>query len=458
MTTTIAKKKKDQKQKKEQEQKPQLLALTWSLTPALLTPPKVKPVFTILGLQKIEPRRQNKKSEDNTLVGILRKFIREKRIEELEANPDLINDNEWWLTQQDIIYLIRPDIVAAGLKIHEGFGRKNLTSMIAKVCKEFGYTREQLGIITAGRALLYFNGEVKAVGLDDLEDLAKLGICILFIEKEGMAEQLAPYANKVGVAIIHSRGFFVDYAEKLGILAHKYGAHVFFVTDFDVSGLLMALKSHFVIANPGCRIGVDFQTLEELDISREQVEEEYDAYRINKKTGERRPNNHYASLLSGEIEFESAAGDEYLLKVFIDPETLAYLGQKRIEINWVKKAVGNERFWNWIQARMERELKRKKAKNDYTRAADIPDHLEPNEYENLLTQVDGVLDNVTQATNDHIKNQLKAIDGFLQMESVQQQIYDKQSETILANQKVKDIMKALQKVSDEGKKRGWWLP
>jgi len=51
--------------------------------------------------------------------------------------------------------------------------------------------------------------------------LAEKGTDLLIIEKEGVADVLAPFADEKGIAILNTRGFLTEYASDLSELAEK---------------------------------------------------------------------------------------------------------------------------------------------------------------------------------------------------------------------------------------------
>ena len=59
-----------------------------------------------------------------------------------------------------------------------------------------GFKRDELGIIAAERAQLYFKGKSYGVGIDEISDLAQICNRFIIIEKEGAVEALAPFADK----------------------------------------------------------------------------------------------------------------------------------------------------------------------------------------------------------------------------------------------------------------------
>ena len=127
---------------------------------------------------------------------------------------------------------------------------------------KFGKTREELGIFAADRAQVYFKGRSYDVGIDDLDLLMKKGTDLLIIEKEGVAEVLAPFAETYGIALLNTRGFLTDYAKRLSELTES---NIAILTDFDYSGLLIAKKVPNIP-----RIGIDVETLSHFGLNPEE--------------------------------------------------------------------------------------------------------------------------------------------------------------------------------------------
>ena len=110
------------------------------------------------------------------------------------------------------------------------------------------------------RAQLYFRGKTYNVGIDELNELMHLGVDLLIIEKEGVVDVLGPFADRYGIALMYTRGFLTEYASKLSKLAKFHNANIAILTDFDFSGL------HIAVSCPGNipRIGIDLETVKSL--------------------------------------------------------------------------------------------------------------------------------------------------------------------------------------------------
>ncbi|MGA9150797.1 MAG: hypothetical protein WBZ36_09475, partial [Candidatus Nitrosopolaris sp.] len=74
-----------------------------------------------------------------------------------------------------------------------------ITNQIKLECAHLVIKRDELCII-ADREQQYFKGA--------WHDVPKFGIDMLIIGKEGVVEQLAPYADEDGIALLDTRGLF----------------------------------------------------------------------------------------------------------------------------------------------------------------------------------------------------------------------------------------------------------
>jgi DNA topoisomerase VI subunit A len=156
----------------------------------------------------------------------------------------------------------------------------------------------------------------------EIEQLSLYGIALVIIEKEGVAEQLSVFADEKGIALLNTRGFLTEYADILSKKSEKEGCNVAILTDFDASGLVLASK-----APSAYRIGIDFETLQDLGLDVKDVEEEYGP-----------ENKHLKPLQQGGK-----------LSGVYPKEWIDYITTKRVEINSITEALNdNERFWNWI--------------------------------------------------------------------------------------------------------------
>jgi hypothetical protein len=320
-------------------------------------------------------------SEKISARDILIEVLQERWIA-VQKNPDSKRIDKW--TQSTVYYRTRKKMMDRRM---EPVTRKYITEMIREVCREkWGLTREGLGVFAADRAQLYFRGKVYDVGIEELPNLMKKGTDLLIIEKEGVAEVLVPYAANYGIAILNTRGFLTDYAEKLTELSE----HVAILSDFDDSGLLLARDIRNIP-----RIGIDFETINydfRPKLKRENVEEDYD------KPLDKR--NHFTNL-------RDLAEEGHL-----DPkieQVLPYIRDKRIEIDSVLAEVGNERFWNFCLDKLKGLWKNR----NYNRAISIAQDVVPEQIEEFIEDLKEKCNEVTAYRRIEIKAALEDIEGFI---------------------------------------------
>ena len=346
--------------------------------------------------------RNNSSNEEISNIGQLRILIK-KRIGGILNNPELKKIGEW--TQSTTFYILRKILRDKGIDVKD---RKYITSKIKDVCEEMGFKRHELGIIAAERAQLYFKGQFRGVNLDDIPDLAKMGTDLIIIEKEGAVIALGPFADKYGIALLNTRGFLTEYAIDV---AKKAGSNISILSDFDVSGLLLATKaSDDSIIH---RLGIDFQTLEDLDIDIEVVQEEY--------TPE--DNSHYKHLK------EKAKRDPKL------KSQLDYLKHHRVEIDSVLAEVGNEKFWNYIIEKLEQIFPNR----NYNKSIDVKDYVLPKEVDNLITNIHNKVSGLQLEEREKIKQELKNTEGFLDVKSKVVEI-EERLRSVCKNDDVKKII------------------
>jgi 5S rRNA maturation endonuclease (ribonuclease M5) len=251
--------------------------------------------------------------------------------------------------------------------IDQEINREYLTTKIREECEKLGVTREEIGIIAADRAQLYYNGKWSNVGLDEIEAQVDYGTDMTIIEKEGVIMQISLFSNGKRIALLNTRGFLVEYASKLAKLAYEKGCNIYIIVDWDVSGLLIYLKVKKIVPSIK-RIGVDFETLKDLGLRAEDVEEKYDATK----------NKHFSSL-KGQLEEAAKRAKRDGMKEDIEEfeyikKNLAYLERNRIEINSITVRLNdNAKFWNWIEDKLRFWFPYR----DFTRSANVAKYVVP---------------------------------------------------------------------------------
>lgn len=272
------------------------------------------------------------------LKDLVRELLR-KRLQAVRDNPSLKITDRWTLSS--VFYAIRPIALRNGIALKPSSRKTIQNQYVRDICEqELGVRREELGIVAAVRAQLYFRGQVHNVSLSTIKELAGKGTDLLVIEKEGIADILAPFAAQVGIAILNPRGFLTENAEDLSRLARDLGGHISILTDFDASGIVIEKQILGIF-----RVGVDLDFLSVLGIDAAQVQERC------------RPSKHW----------------KWLKRTFPYYEHLEYLRTNRIEIDSVNAIVGAERLWEVILAKLTEHFPLR----DYNRAVEVPDFTTP---------------------------------------------------------------------------------
>ncbi|MGH9982708.1 MAG: hypothetical protein ACRD8W_01980 [Nitrososphaeraceae archaeon] len=259
---------------------------------------------------KSEPHEERK-----IAIDYLRDFLRD-RCEKVEADPSLKTRDR--LTQSGVFYRVRRIMIEDGFEPPKDWGttRSTLQNGIMKTCQELwpdeSITREQLGIVASARATMLYNGQSYPVDIDSVKQLADKGIAILVIEKEGIADVLAPYAEEYHIALVHTQGRLTEYGKDLIEEIKEIGSIVWTLTDYDATGIDISNKTR----TPTPRIGITRETVKWLqengyDIEEEDVEEEYPPPKGT-------------------------------------PITDEYLGHHRIELDSIVERVGGEGLWEYI--------------------------------------------------------------------------------------------------------------
>ena len=251
---------------------------------------------------------------------------------------------------------------------------------IKEICDSLEIRRIEIGILAGEAGHLFYRGEHYAVSLDDLGSLKKLGVIILIIEKRGIAELLREVLAPFGIAVLSTQGFLTENALDLQDLASKVGGKVAILTDYDVSGIMIAQQVPEVP-----RIGIDGDsTLRALGIldKKADIEEIY---------------------IPGKSHLKAV---EKNIDKFDETVDLEYLRNKRIEIDVVLREVGSERFANWIIVQLEDIFG--SVKLDYNRSIKMPEasKLVPDELRTLNNLAINRIGDVLKPEISKVRNRL----------------------------------------------------
>ena len=214
-------------------------------------------------------RRRRELAEKQAIIDKIRKSTRDgkpskkayvlqyllDRDEQVQTNPKLLTTER--VNLDDIWYDLRQNKFVPNEIEITTYTRATVKGYVIELCDLLGKTRQELGIIAQAYATVYFRQNLYDVAIDELDELKKLGAYVVIIEKEGIVETLKPFADDNGVALVTSHGFLTENATELSNLIGSVGGNVAIVTDYDISGILIALNVPDIH-----RIGVDLKTLE----------------------------------------------------------------------------------------------------------------------------------------------------------------------------------------------------
>jgi Protein of unknown function C-terminus (DUF2399) len=335
-----------------------------------------------------------------------------ERYEAVLKDPTLKEKQVW--TQSTVFYHLRLILLNSGFS-NEDITREYITSQIKPACEEYlGVKRKDLSIIAADRAQLYFKGEWHDVGLNDISGLAQYGTDMLIVEKEGVVEQLAPYADINGIALLNTRGFLTEYATILSKEAEKHGCNIAILTDLDASGLFIAKTVPSVY-----RIGIDFETLEYLRIDPSVVEETYKPIQ-----------KHFKPLQ----DWAGKIHDDLLT------EKIDYVQHKRIEIDSILAAVkNNARFLEFILDKLEEKFPTR----NYNRAIDIPEYVIPDCVVELNEIVREKATYILKEERSRIQKRFSNNRGFLDVTKYDKSIPDDFKKIIEEDNTIKSLLRRI---------------
>jgi hypothetical protein len=302
--------------------------------------------------------------------------------------------------------------------------RSYFQELLRKYCEARGITRLSMGLVTGARASMYFDGSWHSVSFDAIHSLAENGTDILFIEKADIAEVLTPYAKKYGVALVNTIGFLTEYAKDLMKAAKRSGANVAMLTDYEDYGLSIVAKAMEEATIP--RIGIDEETFRRFGLDRD---------RLSVSSKRRLKNFNYLNYF------------EHLDKDF--------LRTRRVEIDAVLAAVGNERFWEYI---MEKLIELSPTR-DYNRAISMPanETLYHKTLQDFLVYVSWYVGKSVKDEETKIQDELENVAGMIDVDEKKKEIQTRLQNKVYADDegmklmvsKVDEILKALPKMEDD---------
>jgi Protein of unknown function C-terminus (DUF2399) len=282
-------------------------------------------------------------------------------------------------TQSTVWYLSLPLFEKYKTKLPD---RRSFTGKIKAVCEKLGVTREELGIVAKARASMYFEGVKSDVSYDAIDELAKNGTDIVFIEKEAVSQVLWEYADKYAIALVDTEGFLTDYGRDLIEAAEASGANVAILSDYDASGIKLAHDAGDIP-----RLGVDQEMLDYFGLDREDTT--------------------VSVPFSAKIDIITRISD------LVSADTLQFLKRRKIEIDAVLAAVGSERFWEYLI----HKLKDYYPTRDYTRVISPTPEVStyfPESIKDIQSRLGKYTDLILDDEEEKVTNELSGFEGFIE--------------------------------------------
>jgi hypothetical protein len=307
------------------------------------------------------------------------------------------------------------------LPVFEKYGvklpsRKYFKAQIRVVCEKLGFTREQLGIVAAPWATMYYNGIWTGVSFDAVNSLATKGTDIIFIEKLDLVRVFAKYADKFGLALVNSHGHLVEYAKDLTKAAEASGAHVAIATDYDIPGVLIASEAKGV-----AWLGVNEKMLQYFDLAKHNKSVVV-SYNPKKK---RIDPDDFRNLVESDERFTGLADIDFLKK-------------NKIELDAILAAVGSEELWKYLIER----LKESYPTRDYNRViSSRPSLLNhyPQSIRNLVRYMHNYVDSLISKEREKIVAELKDVEGFIEVEKRKEEIDKRLGDVVEADPRLRKM-------------------
>jgi hypothetical protein len=304
--------------------------------------------------------------------------------------------------------------------------RAHFKNCIRELCREYGAAREQIGIIAAPWASMFFNGEWYDISFDTIRDLAKKGTDIVFIEKRDIVRALGVYASRWGVALVNTHGHLPDYAEDLAELADISGAHIAIFTDYDLPGILIASKLKETVP----RLGVDERMLDHFDIPHGNTADRRLVIPYTARV-QRITEYNLNLLIRNDKRFNSE-----------DVVDIEFLKHHKIEIDAILADQGAEKLWGYLQELLKKEFPKRNYLRVIDPAPDLSKHYPPI-VQQLKLYYDKRVRDITEQESKKIAEELKDFDGFIDVEQKEKEILDERlGKIVLEDQLLKDVAAA----------------
>lgn len=323
-------------------------------------------------------------------------------------------------TQDSVWYNCLPIMERMNIKVT----REHFKKVIKRVCDKLGITREQLGIVAAPWATMYYNGSWPNVSFEAINSLAQNGTDIIFFEKLDIVRVLGKYADIYGIAFVNSRGHLSDYAKDLADAAKNSGAHIAIMTDYDIPGIMIASG---VAGIPW--LGVNEDMLTHFGLSKQ------DKHIVVSYTPAKKAiSNENLNTLLDDERFEDV--------------DIAFLKHNKIELDAVLATVGDERLWEYLMNKMA-ELY---PERDYNRVINSkPTLLDyyPKAIRNFNRYISRHVDSLVHEEVLKIESELENVEGFIDVKDKEEEIDKRLGKFVENDQQLKDIASKIKEVADK---------
>jgi hypothetical protein len=352
-----------------------------------------------------------------------------KTIKEAKAQGKITNEEEMkkliprQRTQMSIWYNSLPIWTRAEVDQDHMPKRKSFLYEIPNLTvNKYGLKREEVGIVAAPWATMYYQGRWYGISFKDIEELSKKGTDIVFIEKQDIVAALGPYADVYGTGLVNTRGHLVDYVKDLARLAARKegepggqlgwqqippatkeaaGGNIALLTDYDIPGIHIASKLPGVVW-----LGVDEPMLRYFKISHktEGVVDYLPKRRLNQDTvNEILQDPRFASKKVVDIDF---------------------LDKHKVEIDAVLAHVKNrpKLIWDYLQTKLVRAHPTRNYLRVLTKRPDSLQHHYPLGVRKILAYINKLTNDATEEEATKIENELRCVKGVLKVDDKLQEI------------------------------------
>jgi hypothetical protein len=245
---------------------------------------------------------------------------------------------------------------------------------------------------------MYYKGKSYPVSVDNTKSLAENGVIVIVIEKQGIADVLNTFADKYGIALVHTGGHFVEYCKDLIEAVDNSGGKIATLTDYDAAGIIIANGARIEIP----RIGIDRNTVVYFQ------------------------EHGFPNLTEADVE------ESYSPNVSTDIE---YLKTKRIELDSILAKVGAKALWEYIEHQL---LEVFPEGIDYNRViSSRPELSDPDPIREITDYFKHLQDKATADRSKEIEEELSNVKELLEVDEKEDEIKEELDDLVNNDSSVK---------------------